>query len=212
MGEKTRIIGLRGKKGVGKNYVGDIIANLAADRKLFADQAALADPLKEFCINVLGLTRKQCYGSDAEKNSASPYLWSQMPQFVRDKYPGKTSGYMTARHVLQVFGTEFMRDCFSDRIWIDSLHRRIAASSADIFVVTDVRFENECHAILDWGGKVWQITGPQRGEDFAKHDMHASETDMDKEFQADSIIYNGYDQTPESLRRQVEDALDSVVN
>ena len=77
--------------------------------KLFEDHLGsyiriygLADTLKDLCIDVLGLTYEQAYGTDKDKNSKTNIKWSSV-----DK---KKKGYMTAREVLQYVGTDFFRN------------------------------------------------------------------------------------------------------
>ena len=43
-----------------------------------------ADPLKEICINLFGLSYEQCYGQDSWKNSPTKLLWENMPGVVTD--------------------------------------------------------------------------------------------------------------------------------
>ena len=55
-----------------KNYINPFI-------KLYS----YADLLKQrVCIDVMGLTWKQCYGTDEEKNSPTKYLWENMPSVL----------------------------------------------------------------------------------------------------------------------------------
>jgi hypothetical protein len=159
----TKVIGIRGKKGTGKNFCAEVAARVIRSCGMTTKIGAFADPLKNFCIDVLGLDRCQCYGSDAEKNTPTRYMWAGMPDFVQNRYPEKT-GYMTGREIMQVFGTELIRESFSDTVWLDAARRAANESGVDFFILTDLRFENEAQAIQDWGGEVWQISGPQRGE------------------------------------------------
>jgi len=76
----SRIIGLRGKKGVGKNFVAGIIDEVLEGHlpRVKVEQGAFAGSLKNFCMNDLGLSQAQCHGSDAEKNSFSQFSWERM--------------------------------------------------------------------------------------------------------------------------------------
>jgi hypothetical protein len=44
-----------------------------------AKQYSMADPLKKVCIEMLGLSHEQCYGTNEEKNSLTQYKWENMP-------------------------------------------------------------------------------------------------------------------------------------
>lgn len=195
------LIGVAGKKGVGKNFVADRIREYAERRGLKIEMAAFADPLKEFCINVLGVPRQAAFGSDVDKNVATRYNWEQMPEFVKSRHRNK-SGHMTVRETLQVFGTEFIRDCWDKEAWVSAMERRILGSKADIFVITDMRFPNEADLVTRLGGQCWMIVGAQRGDESKKNDSHESETAM-AGIEATATILNAPTDTPDTMREKV---------
>lgn len=86
------IIALSGKKGSGKNTLADFISKwfLEQNDHLLLDQVRIysfADTLKDFCIETLGLTREQCYGTDEQKNSPTSYLWENVQDiYLRWKF------------------------------------------------------------------------------------------------------------------------------
>lgn len=112
---------------------------------------SFADPLKEFCINVLGLDRRQCYGTDDDKNSATHISWTDIPNDIRDKYrrPRRgdgsikpASGYMTGREVMQVFGTDICRK-MDTNCWSRGTYSSITKDGFETAVCIDARFPNE---------------------------------------------------------------------
>ena len=58
-----------------------------------------ATPLKGVCMSLFGLTHKQCYGTDQEKNTHTNIMWENLS-------PEHKSGTTTAREFLQFFGSE----------------------------------------------------------------------------------------------------------
>jgi hypothetical protein len=113
---------------------------------------AFATLLKRYCMQLFGLTVDQCYGSNEQKNTATKVEWENMPLWVRLKYAGAKwykpwtwspmFGYMTARQVLQVMGTEVIRKIYTNA-WADALYRTAAAAKEDVVIVPDCRFPNE---------------------------------------------------------------------
>jgi hypothetical protein len=112
---------------------------------------SFADPLKAFCINVLGLDHSQCYGTDDDKNSQTHISWDDLPLEIREKYsrPRRgsggnkpASGYMTAREVMQVFGTDMCRR-IDNNCWARGLYSTIKNEEYELAIVTDARFPNE---------------------------------------------------------------------
>jgi hypothetical protein len=176
----------------GKLWVNDILGNtdfagvfdiernnptVADFKKNYLDEAirfySFADLLKqEVCMDVLGLTRAQCYGSDDDKNTPTQYVWENMPsQSTIDK-----TGAMTAREVMQFVGTDLFR-MMNSNVWVDACIRRIQKDKPTIAIITDVRFPNEVMGIKNAGGKVMRMTRNPAGDS----DTHASETALDKE-------------------------------
>lgn len=98
------LIAFSGRKGAGKNTIASflrsyfaekcllgylrtddphLIESLAGDHVL---ECSFADNLKEFCIDTLGLSYGQCYGTDKEKNTPTEYDWENSPRFLRWKF------------------------------------------------------------------------------------------------------------------------------
>ena len=136
---------------------------------------SFADKLKQFCIEVLGLTHEQCYGEDEDKNSLTNLRWEDMPGIItagRDLEYSKTvqfwfydnwvsakdlglewksPGFMTAREVLQYFGTGVCRK-MSSNCWVEATMRQIKKDAPDYALIPDMRFPNEADAIKLNGG------------------------------------------------------------
>lgn len=220
------IIGFTGKKGVGKNFIAEIAKTIITDcyseptidkdhspypgKKLLSggrvEFAAFADPMKEFIVNVLGVSPRLIYGNDKDKNTPTQYSWENMPKWLQEKF-NKHEGAMTIRHVLQVYGTELNREIWDKEIWVKAMGRRINTAQTKWFFVTDVRYQNEIELIQQKKGKIWRINGPQRGDEAVKNDGHSSEIVMDFTTNFDYIIENTLEDTPESLRNKVADGL-----
>jgi hypothetical protein len=112
---------------------------------------SFATKLKQFCMEVLGLTYQQCYGGNADKNALTHIKWDGLPRWVRVKYAGlgpvmrrimPRSGYMKAREVLQIFGTEVVRHWHPDA-WATAAYCMAIEAKEDIVIIPDCRFPNE---------------------------------------------------------------------
>jgi len=119
---------------------------------------SFADPLKQFCIDVFGLTYEQCYGTDEQKNSYTNLCWQNMPttEIGEHGYVSKT-GSMTAREVLQYFGTEIVRKMFYNA-WVNATISKIKRDNPQLAIITDGRFVNEIEKINEIGGKTIRLT------------------------------------------------------
>lgn len=200
------IIGLLGRKGVGKNFVGNCLAQVVQKEfRNFDFQLAFADPMKAFLVDALGLDRALVYGSDKDKNKPTKYTWEQMPEFVKVHFPGK-AGPMTIRHVNQVFGTELCRNIWGQDIWIEAMARRVVECQRKVVkstvIITDVRFPDEALAIRKWGGSIWRVEGPARGDEAEFNDLHSSESQIDG-ISHDEVVDNGPAANCQSITAQI---------
>jgi hypothetical protein len=87
---------------------------------------------------------------------------------------GARSGPMTGREIMQIFGTECIRNVFGN-IWVSSTLRRIKKVGKPVNLVSDCRFPNEVEAILEQpNGYVLRLL-----RDPCESDSHSSETALD---------------------------------
>jgi len=140
----------------------DFILNQVAE-KLYPSVKLynFADILKQdICMNILGLTYDQCYGSDNDKNINTDMSWE-----------GKS---MSARDIMQFIGTDIFRK-LKPNVWVDSTLKKIAKEQPELAIITDCRFPNEVEAIKLAGGKVIRLTRSPFVSD------HISENILNKE-------------------------------
>lgn len=194
------IIGIAGRKRVGKNFVANVIAGLLK-RDDDVELVAFADPIKTYCHEVLGIGKEYLWG-DADKNAPTRYSWE-------DTFGGKDvptpGGPMTVRQIMQVVGTELGRNIWGKDIWIHAMENRIKNGAADSWIITDVRMVNEAEAVRKWGGIVIRVDGASR-EGAESVDMHETERMIDS-LKVDAIIDNGPGMTKEGLEDQARKIL-----
>jgi len=166
----------------------DVAAFLSTEVDPYVRIYAQADTLKQFCMDLMGLTYEQMYGSDEQKNSLTKFRWENMPgvvtQEIADKYGNEASDYglyfhepgpMTAREVMQFVGTEVFRRMYAN-IWNDALLKRIYRDQPLIALVCDIRFPDEVGAIQEAGGKVIRLTRNEESDS-----THKSEVSLDRD-------------------------------
>lgn len=188
----TKIIGFAGEKTSGKNTIANVFSvvalqkyGLGSDLKIdnksgkikYKDEYvdanqlnpqivtcyALADALKEICVDVLGLDHHKVYGTNAQKDELTDCLWEDMPGVITNKraytYLEKAfhenkwrepswpwvyhkKGNMTSREVMQYVGSNIFRK-INPQVWIDSCKKRISKDNPEFALITDLRFPNE---------------------------------------------------------------------
>jgi hypothetical protein len=193
------IIGISGKKQAGKNTIAEFISSYVKSKlNIDAKIISFADDLKQFCIDTLGLSYESCYGTDAEKNAPTNYKWEHVADIFRAKFNNKDlsiltidslvtsqltqrmikennlrTGYMTAREIMQVLGTELIRGNFGN-IWANATIRKIIKNKITFSLIADNRFPDETEAVLNQRyGYVIRLTRNPF------NDSHASETALD---------------------------------
>lgn len=163
------VIGIGHKKGVGK----DTVASRLVDSYGFI-RMSFADPLKDACRTIFHFTDEQLYGKD--KETIDP-RWNKTP-----------------RQILQLFGTEALRQTIDPEVWIKSFNIKLHKMASSMptqqlrVVVPDTRFENEAEAIraLPYG-YLWKVERTISQNEFSNH---ASETALDNYPHWDTILTN----------------------
>mgnify|MGYP001454837702 FL=1 len=196
------IIGICGLIGSGKGTVADILVEQHNYEKL-----SFADKLKDGVSSVFGWNREMLEGDTDESRK-----WREEADKFWTEETGET---ITPRLILQLFGTDCMRNGFFDGIWVSLVKQELLKNKQKNYVIPDVRFENEAKMIRSLGGKICQV---RRGPDplwFRLYkDLGEIPTDVHKSewawanVQMDCILSN--DTTLDNLKNLVQDHLVST--
>ncbi len=195
------IIGLCGLIGAGKGTVADILVDQGFKKVSFADK------LKDGVSTIFGWDRSMLEGDTDESRA-----WRELRD---DFWSNETQMEISPRLVLQLFGTDCMRDGFYDGVWVSLLKKTILDNPEQNYVVPDVRFENEVNMLHDIGGEVWEV---KRGPDpqwlieyettgVVPKDVHTSEWKWVKA-RKDEVILN--DTSINDLKGQVLTTLGTI--
>ncbi len=138
-----------------------------------------ADILKQnVCMEVLGLSYQQCYGTDDNKNELVDCFWPSATSSDETQIDKQ----MTAREVMQYVGTDIFRK-IKKTVWIDSTMSNISRDKPKMAIITDCRFPDEVDAVKNAGGYVIRLTRDLHNS------SHISETALDK----DNYDWNNFD-------------------
>lgn len=143
------IIGICGLIGAGKDTAADYLVNFHEFKR-----ESYAGTLKDAVAAVFGWDRDLLEGRTKTarewREQVDPW-WSK-----RLNMPD-----LTPRLVLQLWGTNVLRQHFHDDIWIASAENKLRTTK-DHIVISDCRFPNEIASIRNAGGRVIRIV---RGQD-----------------------------------------------
>lgn len=175
---RIEVIGLSGKSGSGKDYLGKMVL-----RRAGYHQWAFAWPMKTTCVG-RGYSYQQ--------------VFHQKPPEVRRALQviGTEEGW-------HIHGKNYWCDIAG--AWLRTMHENLGLSK---FYFTDVRFEHEVDFIHRMGGKVVRLTPgdrilPLEGTEAGKH---SSETALDKYEGWDLVFENNTRVGPYQFRIALEEA------
>ena len=132
-------------------------------------------------MNQFGLDIEQCYGSNDDKNTKTHIHWENMPEEVRQAWsrPRRgsggikpASGYLTARELLQVVGSDIFRK-IDPNCWARSTYYKIGREKYGLSLITDGRFPCEVTMGTESDAKSLRLTRDIHNQD------HISETALD---------------------------------
>ena len=138
------IIGICGLIGSGKGTVADILVEEHNFKKI-----SFADALKDGVAAMFSWDR-----ADLEGDTHNSREFRELPDLFWTAETGKT---ITPRLVLQLVGTECMRNGFFDGIWVSIVKQKLLQDLTANWVIPDTRFPNEIDMIHSIGGKIWQV-------------------------------------------------------
>ena len=166
--------------------IDDLIKLLTPIVKIYS----FADILKkDICIDILGLTYDQCYGSDDDKNILTHMSYNNQP--------------LSSRDVMQLVGTDFFRNIYPD-IWPSATLNKINKESPSLALITDCRFPNEVEFIQKNNGKVVRLTRQLQNIDPQLE--HISEKILDK----NHYDWNRFDYIVENANASIEEQCQNI--
>lgn len=154
------IIAFAGRKQSGKTSSCEFVQNIFS--QIVCKNSCIynfADPLKNMCQTILGLTYEQCYGTDEQKNELVNCYWDNKQ--------------LSAREVMQIVGTDMFRK-MQHNVWADATIRKIQDEALPLALIADCRFPNEVDAIKNAGGLVVKLNRN------LYNSTHASEEALDE--------------------------------
>ena len=168
----TKIIAFAGRKQSGKTTCSDAVLKYFNGSVMPFNGGKIynfADPLKnDICMNILGLSYDQCYGSDEQKNELVDCWWQNKQ--------------LSAREVMQFVGTDIFRT-MQKNVWADATIHKIKKDQPQLAIIADCRFPNEVEAIRQAGGLIIKLMRNPYNSN------HASEVALDP----DNYDYNNFD-------------------
>lgn len=182
----TQIVAFAGRKQSGKTTCSEALKavfNENAKNDSAAKIYNFADPLKNsICIDILGLSYDQCYGTDDNKNELTNNYWE-----------GKQ---LTAREVMQFVGTDVFRK-MQTNVWVDATLNQINKEKPELAIIADCRFPNEVEAVKNAGGIVIKL---MRNPFNSDHDSEiALDPDKFDQKKFDFVVFNNLMSIPYQL-------------
>ena len=147
-----KVIGISGKMRSGKDYVGSVLREKLQQESCLV--LSFADQLKFDCLlDEMNSTQKGNHNIYEISNIFQKYF-EHKPSEIRKK--------------IQDYGMDKRQNVCED-YWIKNLYLHMLLHSfrgISLFIITDVRFENEYNFIKEIGGKIIKVVAPKRCKEF----------------------------------------------
>ena len=117
----------------------------------FFKHFAFAEPLKDLCTNLVGISNEAVWGTHEDKNKLTTVLWEDFPKEQR----GKNTGPMSGRECMEQVA-KLIRKLNPDAFCL-ALKKNIEGYNSTHSLVNDIRRENELDLIQSMGGKVHSL-------------------------------------------------------
>jgi thymidylate synthase (FAD) len=185
---------------------------------MILDSSILLDRIKSAFLNLISFPATgQCYmivlpggkaiKGDIHKIATDIYKILTGTKYVDDEY---ISLNKTIGQLLQLVGSDCMRNLIDENIWVSILRERWIESNKPIIIISDVRFDNEVEMIKREGGIVIKIERPSNiSSSDGRSKTHISESTVDS-LKYDKLIIN--DSTIDDLGRKFFLIWDEVNN
>jgi hypothetical protein len=209
------IISITGKIGSGKDTVAQIIQECTPYHKW--EVKKWAGKLKVIAELITGIPKEKFEDQDF-KYTNLPECWDRQVQSGRYK----TTQSMSVRDLLQLLGTEAMRNGLHENVWVNALmseykftHYAVGALDTELtddmgmypnWIISDTRFPNELAAARTKNAITIKVHRPGSKSD-EKQAQHASETALDNVTDWDYVISNDGDLS--DLRLKVYEILEA---
>jgi ABC-type dipeptide/oligopeptide/nickel transport system ATPase component len=184
------IIGLSGKIGSGKSTFSSELRNVLESKNYIVEERNFADKLKKITYELTGH-----YGYTQEDKNVYLPIWRK-----------------TVGEILQLLGTEVLRNHFDSEVWVKATISNLNPDTT--YIIGDVRFLNEVEAIKSLGGIVIRLEGdPCNIRLNSKRDPnHSSETSLDNYIDFDGVYVNTPEKGLEGLRAYAEEVINNLKN
>lgn len=141
------VIGFMGYAGTGKTTTAQILRSIASDS---IEILSFAGPLKEAVQLLFLFSHDQVFGCPEEKERVDD-RWGKSP-----------------RQIMQIIGTDCIRNMIDPNFHVKRLDEVIKASTAKIILVDDVRFREEAD-LINYYGECFNIRRPGFPRDSIRH-------------------------------------------
>lgn len=152
----------------GKSYGADLIVKMLAEKGIVAQRISLAAALKRFTGELLDYL--------VAERPTDPDLFKKSNCGIMVETP-LGDNFLSGRDLLVAMG-EAARKSFGSKFWIERLEAHVvpvARLSTDptVFVVDDIRYDNEARWVINSGGFITNIYGAVKRDDSGDVDLKA---------------------------------------
>jgi len=205
------LIGISGKKGVGK----DLLASFLREKYGFVN-LPFAQELKASVRRDFNLSLEDTDGVNKEKKTS--FSQGILVSFDEDGNTINSTGYWTPREIMIQYG-QFFRQ-FDKNYWIKKTFQKINLVKSEVkiaqweddlkFTISDVRFKNEADYIKEQGGYLVRLERKPELNIYKEQSTDLSEIDLDDYNKFDYILQKELNITPQDLKEAADDIMNQI--
>lgn len=175
MNNKKTIFLISGKKRSGKNFVGEILAEVLAEQEKEVFITHFADPMKRIIAKTFDITLEEL---DEYKNCDDVDII--ITEVYNSDFTPCPFHETNFRRVLQRFGTEAMKPEFGEDVWSSLCEKNISEQDKDYVIIPDFRFETEYSCFVGANKDKYNVISIKIiNPDEDLEDSHSSESSLE---------------------------------
>jgi len=185
MGKKIVVL-ISGKLQSGKNTLASLMGEYCGEFNIPYKEDLFAKNLKDGCVEDFALLKQVVNKQVTEALKLVSEDKTELREVIGQLMFSDENYYETktpiTRSLLQIYGTEIFRNRVNDNHWVDQVVDRINTGTNQIYLITDVRFENEITRVFEKTNddiKIVTIRVERNGLKLDLNSEHPSETGLD---------------------------------
>ena len=196
-----RIVALTGRKGSGKDTLCQGLMRYCRENQIHYHTLSYGIPIRQIAAHIsnLDIYRSSAAIREERDTIMTDWRWDELNPSIANSFPNHGE-IVTASELLDIVAEELFRNTFSPMTWIKAMNRELAATSADVCFITDLRKLAEVEQLRRWPLTIIKVINPAQ-----LHDNQAYITEAEiGQIPADYVYHSDRSRSEEQVWLEVE--------